>query len=169
VPTRAVVDLPAFSARAGGDRQDADWLTPEAVDKRIREAVDAIPDGVADRVVRLVITEIPRDLFRQLDHRQIRSIKAEALHFQLEARRPATARAAGSGGQRPRTLEEEVQRFLSEWEPLTDGIERDRLLALAAEYVGAASPTTAGVAEAGKGDSGRAEVGQAAVGEVDAV
>jgi exonuclease SbcD len=133
VATREVVDLPRFSAR----RQGEEWLTPEEIDGRIRDAVAAIPGGVAGKVVRLVVTDIPRELFRQLDHGQIRALKAEALHFQLDARRPEVRRRPALEDARRRTLEEEVELFLAEWEPNTPGIDGERLITLGAAYLAA--------------------------------
>jgi exonuclease SbcD len=146
VQTREVVDLPRFSARRGpgvGDGASGngasgdDWLSAEEIDARIRESVAALPDGVAGKVVRLVITDVPRDLFRELDHRQIRSLKAEALHFHLDARRPEVRRRAVREDVRRRTLEEELEIFLEDWEPASPGIDRDRLLELGAAYLAA--------------------------------
>ena len=131
IPTREVVDLPRFSARVG----EGEWLEAAEIDRRIMDAVESLPGGVAGKIVRLVISELPRDLFRELDHRRIRELKAEALHFQLDARRPeARRRADGAAGER-RTLEEELERFLAEWEPTTPGIDPDRLRALGADYL----------------------------------
>jgi DNA repair protein SbcD/Mre11 len=164
VSTREVLDLPGFSARAreGAEGEAAageaaagesgGWLDPEAVDRRIRAAVEAVPGGVAGRIVRLVIRDVPRDLFRQLDHRQIRALKAEALHFQLEARRPPMANRpwSGDGDGKRRTLEEELSAFLDGWEPTTPGIQRDRLQSLGSAYLaagaaaGATGATSAG-------------------------
>jgi DNA repair protein SbcD/Mre11 len=140
VRTREVVELPRFSARVGPataekDGHGAGWLEPEEIDRRIRESAAALPGGVAGKVVRLVITDVPRDLFRQLDHRQIRELKAEALHFQLEARRPDAQLRPARPEEGRRTLEEEVDRFLDEWQPTTPGVERQRLRALAGAYL----------------------------------
>lgn len=159
VVTREVVDLPRFSARRSGvvekaaaryaDGPGADdvagdggdpteeWLTAEEIDARIRAAVADLPDGVSGKVVRLVITDIPRELFRELDHGQIRALKAEALHFQLDARRPEARRREWTEELRRRTLEEELELFLAEWEPSTPGVDRERLLTLGAAYLAA--------------------------------
>jgi exonuclease SbcD len=142
VPTREVVDLPRFSARrTGADRADSDdgdeWLTAEDIDERIREAVSSLPGGVEGKIVRLVITDMPRELFRDLDHRQIRALKAEALHFHLDARRPEVRRRPVEEEARRRTLEEELELFLEDWEPETPGIDRDRLVALGVAYLAA--------------------------------
>jgi len=128
VPTRAVVDLPRFSAQG---------LAAAEIDARIRALTDAIPGGVAGKLVRLVITEIPRDLFRELDHRRIRELKAEALHFHLDARRPEIRRLVGYGaGQRRRTLDEEVAEYLrAVWQPSSAEIRVERLVELAEGYL----------------------------------
>ena len=133
IRTREVADLPRFSAkREWGD----DWMTAEEIDERIRAAVAGLPGGVEGKVVRLVITEIPRDLFRALDHRQIRELKAEALHFQLDARRPETRHRIGAEEDgRRRTLEEELEEFLATWDPTTPGVDRDRLVSLGTAYL----------------------------------
>lgn len=162
VTTRSVVDLPRFSARvAGGEERDGEpeWLSAEEVDRRILNAVSALPGGVAGRVVRLVITDMPRDLFRQLDHGRIRALKAEALHFQLEARRPNTPRLSTRPEGRRRSLEEEVTTFLADWRPTTPGIDRDRLVALGSQYMAAA-----GAAARPAGELTDAEDAEAATG-----
>ena len=142
IATREVADLPRFSARRSvwtgdGDGDDA-WLSAEEIDARIEDAVASLPGGVAGKIVRLVITDIPRELFRQLDHRRIRALKAEALHFQLDARRPDTrARVIAGGEERRLTLEEELDAFLREWEPTTAGIDAARLRELGVAYLAA--------------------------------
>lgn len=149
VRTREVADLPRFSARRGDE-----WLSPEEVDRRIDDAVASLPGGVAGKVVRLVITEIPRELFRQLDHRRIRELKAEALHFQLDARRPESRRMAGGADERRRlTLEEELDAFLRDWDPTTPGIEPARLRELGVAYLAATEDWREGVIELPLDDS----------------
>ena len=131
ITTREVVDLPPFSARVA----EGEWLEAGEIDGRIEAAVESLPGGVAGKVVRLVISDIPRDLFRELDHRRIRELKAEALHFQLDARRPEVRRQPDGDAAERRTLEEELARFLSDWEPTTPGMDRERLRALGADYL----------------------------------
>ena len=146
IPTREVVDLPRFSARRGraagsaenaSGAEDAEdlWLSAEEIDERIAEAVGELPGGVAGKIIRLVITDVPRDLFRELDHKQIRELKAEALHFHLDARRPEVRERVITEEVRRRTLEEELEAFLKDWEPTTPGIDRDRLLEVGAKYL----------------------------------
>lgn len=141
VPTREVVDLPRFSAKG---------MAPAEIDAMIRRLVEEIPGGIGGKVVRLVVADVTRDLFRELDHRQVREFKAEALHFHLDARRPEIRRIVGYGapGHR-RTLEEEVESFIKlHWQLSSQQIERDRLLALASRFM----------AEAARGETGDALV-----------
>jgi exonuclease SbcD len=133
IVTREVADLPRFSARRYGADE---WLDAAEIDARIEECVAALPGGVEGRIVRLVITDIPREVFRQLDHRRIRELKAEALHFQLDARRPEVRPRVIEGGEERRlTLEEELDAFLAGWEPTTAGIELPRLRELGLSYL----------------------------------
>lgn len=184
VPTRPVVDLPRFSARAdavagpaprprrpgggeggpatplphpgegggeagetarggvhGGDGAGRPRFLPAAeIDAHIRRLVEAVPGGIAGKIVRLVIEDIPRELFRQLDHRQLRAYRAEALHFHLDARRPEVRRVVGYGAPfRRRTLDEEVESFLTlRWRPSSREIDVARLVELARMYLAAA-------------------------------
>jgi len=135
VPTREVIDLPRISAlRQGGD---ALYLDAADIDARIQSLVEAIPGGLEGKIVRLVLHDIPRDLFRELDHRTLREYRSRALHFHLDARRPESQRIGGVGanGLR-RTLEQEIDSFLTEqWTPTSSEIQRTRLLDLAHLYL----------------------------------
>ena len=127
VDTRATVDLPRLNGHG---------LSAAELDERIRAAVEAVPDGIAAKMVRMVITDVPRNLLRELDHRRIREWKAEALHFHLDVRPPEVRRRVGSGApMRRQTLQEQVASYLRGWEPRNPGIERDRLVELATAYV----------------------------------
>jgi DNA repair protein SbcD/Mre11 len=141
IATRPVVELPELWAGeagpdgGGGDDPAGRVAWARDLDGRIHAAAAALEGGVTGKVVRQVIRDVPRDLFRRLDHDRIRSLRSEALHYQLEARRPDPARRAGGGGTRPRTLEEELATFLAERPPESPGVDRDRLLALGTAYL----------------------------------
>jgi len=145
LPGREVIDLPRFSARVrvgegGGESEAGAWrfLEPAEIDARIRELVEGIPGGLAGKIVRLVITELPREILRELDHRRLREYRATALHFHLDARRPEVRRLVGYGAPvRRLTLEEEVRSFLQGyWQPSSGEIEVGRLVELAERYLG---------------------------------
>ena len=133
--TRPVIDLPRIF--------DANQLSAEEVNQRMRKLVNGIKGGIEGKIVRLVIQDIPRDHFRELDHKFIRECKAQALHFHLDARRPQ-ARVVIAGTRRYQTLEQELESFvLHTWHPSTKEVDKQKVLELAKNYL-----QQAGAAEA---------------------
>jgi hypothetical protein len=113
---RRVLDLPAI--------EGLDLAAPE-LDRVLAEAVAHVPGGIKDAVVRQVVRNVPRAVARELEHAQVRGWKAEALHFQLDLRRPdENVRIVGMGapGKR-RTLPEVLEEFLVHRD-LPTGLER---------------------------------------------
>ena len=86
VRARRVFDLPPLY----GDGQSAADL-----DRLIAERMHTIEGGWAGQIVRQVVFNVPRHIARDLDHAAVRALKAEALHFHLDLRRPEGARTAG--------------------------------------------------------------------------
>jgi exonuclease SbcD len=117
---RKVFDLPPI---------DADGLPAKEIDRLIGERLGAVTGGVADQIVRLVVKNVPRHIGRELDHAKLRSWKAEALHFQLDLRRPEAAeRETGTGAPgRRATLPEIVGDFLTR-RPLPSEVEREEFI-----------------------------------------
>ena len=129
---RAVLDL---------DPIEAEGLGAAPINALIAERVAEAPGGVADRIVRLRVWNIPRHVARELDHAAIRALKASALHFHLDLRRPEVRRQVGVGAPgRRQTLPELVRGYLAHrplpaeidreafvrlGEALIDGVERD--------------------------------------------
>lgn len=140
-PTREFVELPAVSARG---------LTTEEVNARISSVVESHPGGIDDKVVRLIVKDMPRHITRQLDHRQLREFRRRALHFHLDTRRPEMIRSVGHGapGRRP-SLTDFVRDKLRERLVASD-VDRDALVELGLHYLReaeeresvSASPTT---------------------------
>jgi DNA repair exonuclease SbcCD nuclease subunit len=126
---RRVMDLP---------RLDGADLAAEELQARIAARVAAVPGGIADQVVRLVVTNVPRHLARQLDHAVIRAWKSEALHFQLDLRRPEPTRMTGIGSPgRRQTLPELVEEYLGA-RALPAEVDRARFVRAGRELVEAA-------------------------------
>ena len=125
-PAREFVDLPALSARG---------LTTEEVNARVLAAIDACPGGIEDKVVRLVVRDLPRHVTRQLDHRQLREFRRRALHFHLDTRRPEMIRSVGHGapGRRP-SLADFVRDKLRE-RVVSGDVDRDALVELGLRYL----------------------------------
>jgi DNA repair protein SbcD/Mre11 len=125
-PSREFVDLPVVSARG---------LTTEEVNERILGTVESCPGGIDDKIVRLVVRDLPRHITRQLDHRQLREFRRRALHFHLDTRRPEMIRSVGHGapGRRP-SLADFVRDKLRE-RVVTGDVDRDALVQLGLKYL----------------------------------
>jgi len=123
---RAVVDLSPIHA-AG--------LSPAEIDAAIVARVDDVAGGIDDQIVRQVVYDVPRPLARDLDHARIRDLKARALHYHLDLRRPQEQRAVGVGapGQR-QTLSELLADYLRR-RPIDADVNRDRLVTLGERYM----------------------------------
>ena len=115
---------------------DAEGCSPAELDRMIQDAVASCAGGYKDCVVRLVVTNCQRELAHQLDHFAIRAIRAQALHFQLDLRRPEPVqRTVGVGAPGvPRTLPEMAADYLSR-RPLDAELDRDRLVSLGKRYL----------------------------------
>ena len=101
---RRVLDLP---------RLDAAGRTAAELDGMLADAILAVPGGIGDQVVRQVIRNVSRTVGRSLNYQVIRTYKTQALHFQLDLRRPELQRATGVGSPgRRQTLPELVEDFL---------------------------------------------------------
>jgi DNA repair protein SbcD/Mre11 len=126
---RLLIDLPPINARG---------MTAAEIDERIRAAVEACDHrrGIEDKIVRLLVRDVPRHIARELDHRAIRDYKRRALNFQLDIRRPDVYRlqAAGGPGRRQMDLKDIVADKLR-MRPLDAGVDRDVLVARAISYI----------------------------------
>jgi len=124
---RRIVDLPWL---------DAEGVTAAELDAAIAQRVAAVPGGIADAVVRLVVENVPHSLGHALDHAALRARKASALHFQLDLRRPdpyVRTVGVGSPGRRQQ-LPDLVAGYLSR-RPLDADLDRERFVALGREAV----------------------------------
>lgn len=125
--SRALVDLVPISA-AG--------LTAADVDAAIREAVEGVPGGIDDKVVRLIVRDVPRHLARELDHKALRDYQRRALHFLLDTRRPDPTRSsaiAGAPGKRPSLAD--LVRDTLERRVIDADIGREALVSLGLHYL----------------------------------
>jgi hypothetical protein len=123
---RRIIDLEPIHA-AG--------LSAADIDAAIIERVEGIDGGIDDQVVRQLVHDVPRPLARDLDHARIRELKAQALHYHLDLRRPQLEREVGVGapGQR-QTLSDLLADYLGR-RPLDAEVARDRLVALGQRYM----------------------------------
>ena len=131
-PSRPFVDLPPISARG---------LTVAEVDDRIRVSVDGCDGGIDERIVRLIVRDLPRHIARDLDHRALREYKRRALHFHLDTRRPEVVRLSGHAapGRRPSLADVVREKLMSR--VLESDIDRKELVALGLRYLSEAEST----------------------------
>jgi hypothetical protein len=125
-PSRHLIDLPAVVARG---------LTAAELDVAIRETVERCAGGIDEKVVRLVVRDIPRHVARELDQKALRDYRRRALHFHLDTRRPEIMRISASGapGRRP-TLRETVESYIGK-RSLPPGVDRGALVELGTHYL----------------------------------
>ena len=125
--SRTVIDIPEVSAVG---------LTASELSDAIALAVDKCDGGIDDRIVRLIVRDVPRHILRDLDHRKIREYKRRALNFLLDARRPIPPRIeTGSGAPGRRASLTETVRLMLEARPVTPGIDRKALVDLGLKYL----------------------------------
>ncbi|MDQ3951164.1 MAG: DNA repair exonuclease [Gemmatimonadota bacterium] len=134
-PSRELVDLPPVSARG---------LPAAEIDAAIHAAVDACPGGIDDKIVRLILRDVPRHVTRELNHKAIREYRRRALHFFIDPRKPEIVRTHGYGapGRRP-SLADALREKLSARAIETD-IDREQLVALGLHYLSLAESEHAG-------------------------
>jgi DNA repair exonuclease SbcCD nuclease subunit len=110
-------------------------LSPAELDAAIAQRLGTVPGGLGASVVRLVVRDVPRHVARSLDHSAIRALRAEALHLQLDIRRPEVTRQVGVGAPgRRQTLPGLVEGYL-ETRPLPAELDRREFVALGVELV----------------------------------
>jgi DNA repair exonuclease SbcCD nuclease subunit len=123
---RVILDLPSIPGEG---------MAAAALDRLIADRLAEVPGGIADKILRLRIYDIPRHIARELDHAAIRGFKAEALHFHLDVRRPEVQRAVGVGAPgRHQPLPDLVRDYLSR-RPLPAELDREAFVRLGGELL----------------------------------
>jgi DNA repair protein SbcD/Mre11 len=143
-PSRDFVDLKPITARDMG---------PAEVNAAVQRAVDKVKGGIDDKVVRLVIRDIPRQVARELDHRALREYKRRALSFHLDTRKPEPTRrdSAGTPSRRP-SVADVVREQLSA-RAIPPDLDRERLVELGMKYLSEADAFPAPSVAASDGES----------------
>jgi exonuclease SbcD len=125
-PSRRLVDLPPFSARG---------MSAAEVDAAVRERVEGCDGGIEEKIVRLVVRDVPRHIVRELDHKALRDYRRRALHFFVDPRRPEVLRQSTSGAPgRRATLKETVESYLAR-RALESDVDRAALVRLGLQYL----------------------------------
>lgn len=127
IGTRDVIDLRPI---------DAKDVTAAELNTMIEQRIRGVPGGHADKIIRLVIENLARGVQQDLDWSLVRTIRSEALHFELQLRPPSRSGRAGDrrevGGFR--SLEEEWEEFARACD-VPKEIDRERLVSLGREYL----------------------------------
>ncbi len=109
--------------------------SPEEIDAEIANRIAALPVDVTDQIIRQVVYDVPRSVARELDHAYVRDLKARALHFHLDVRRPPPARDAELVAPAARMTLREILVGYLERRPLDATLDRTRLIDLATTYM----------------------------------
>lgn len=136
---------PVQGARGLVDLQPVDGLGMGAteLDARIADAVARCPGGIDNRIVRLVLRNVPRHVARDLGHRALREFRRRALHFHLDVRPPESVRTEASGAPGKRATLADTLRDRLHARPLDAEIARDRFVALGLDYLARVGSVTA--------------------------
>jgi DNA repair exonuclease SbcCD nuclease subunit len=123
---RRVIDLPPI---------DGAGSTALELDAALGAQIGSLAGGIRDQIVRQVLRNVPRHVGREMNYAAIRAFKAEALHFQLDVRRPEFRREIGVGSPgRRQTLPEILQEFLAR-RPLPADLDRESFVRIGTELM----------------------------------
>jgi DNA repair protein SbcD/Mre11 len=126
-PARPWIDLTPLSGEG---------LSPASLDEAIRDALDKCEGGIEEKIVRLVVRDVPRHILRDLDHKALRDYKRRALHFNLDTRRPEIVRPeTGQAAPGRRASLADTVRDKLRSRPLTENIDREALVELGLHYL----------------------------------
>lgn len=120
-PARRVID---------GQPVHADGLGGIELTAAIVERLDAVPGGLTDAVVRLVVHDVHPLAKREIDYDAIRMRRAQTLQLRLDLRRPdrgVTVSTLGDAARRGRPLPELLAEYLRR-RPLPPGLDAERLV-----------------------------------------
>jgi hypothetical protein len=110
-------------------------MAAKEVGELIAARVAGVARGISGQIIRQVVYDIARPVARDLDYRPIRALKAEALHYHLDLRRPLSPREVGVAAPATRQrLVDVLSDYLSR-RPVDATLDRDRLIALGRAYI----------------------------------
>jgi DNA repair exonuclease SbcCD nuclease subunit len=127
LPTsRPLLELPEIVARG---------MSAAELDAAIRSTVEQAPGGIDEKIVRLVVRDVPRHIARELDHKALREFKRRALHFHLLTYKPDVQRhdVGGAPGRRPSLPDIVRERLRTRLLP--SDVDREALVALGLRYL----------------------------------
>ena len=120
---------------------DAADLSAADLDLRIQHRIESIAGGHVNKILRLVVENIPRAVQSDLDFAMVREIRSEALHFDLQLRPPGADGRTGASAEsgQAKSLEEEWGEFAESYQVPAD-VRRDDFASLGRDYLLAQPP-----------------------------
>ncbi len=134
--SRCVLDLPPLRALG---------KSPKELDAEIKNYLEAVPGGIDNMIVRLVVQDVPRHIGRELNHRQLREYKRRAFHLNIDFRRPVITRTSTGGAPGRRPMLSDVLRVYLGNRLLDSALNRDELIKLGVHYLEQADASAVGV------------------------
>ncbi|MCU0634703.1 MAG: DNA repair exonuclease [Gemmatimonadaceae bacterium] len=128
---------------------DASEMSARDLDAAIAARIATVPGGIEEAIVRLVVTNLPRHVVGDLDHRALREIRRQALNFRLDTREPApleAQRTASGAPARKRSLPHLLRERL-DTRPLPPDVPRAPFVATGLAYLEQASQGLAALAD----------------------
>lgn len=113
---------------------DARHMEPDGLSEAIKERVDSVAGGIEGKIVRLEVFNIPRDTYRYLNHRDLRTFRSRALNFTLDLRGLEEDQTAVSATiAKFRSLKDDLTAFCGTYD--TNGVESAHILKLLISYL----------------------------------
>lgn len=109
-------------------------LEPNNVMTLIQDRVESVPGGIEGKIVRLEVRGMSRETYRHLDHKELRNLRARALHLTLDITFASSQHSATSVGQAGRgLLKDQLIEFSKSFE--VPGASHDEVARLLESYV----------------------------------
>lgn len=116
------------------DPVEAQGLEPQDVMGLIGDRVESVPGGIEGKIVKLEVRGMSRETYRHLDHKELRNLRARALHLTLDISFLSTGHIGNSVGQAGRgLLKDQLAEFSKSFE--VPGASREEISSLLESYV----------------------------------
>lgn len=113
---------------------EVEGLEPQDIMGLIRDRVDSVPGGLEGKIVKLEVRGMSRETYRHLDHKELRSLRAQALHLTLDLTFVSSGQISSSVGQAGRgLLKDQLAEFSKSFE--VPGASREEIATLLESYV----------------------------------
>jgi DNA repair exonuclease SbcCD nuclease subunit len=113
---------------------DATGLEPHVLMEQIEERTESVGGGLDGKIVRLSITNISRESYKNLDHKALRTLRAKALHLTLDITFVSIAADVKSVGQPGKgLLKNQLIDFSKSWD--VPGVAQEEIAQVLEQYL----------------------------------